>query len=141
MLAQFDSLCACLFAGGQYLAATGGAPTKDPNLVAQNKSQADSSLNSFTENPNNLEKLRFVLENSTSTYSQYLAASSLKQLFTTHWPKIANHEKVGIKDYLLMFLINKGVSCEQHVLKMVIILLAKVVKMSWFDHPEIQSVV
>jgi hypothetical protein len=40
-----------------------------------------------------------------------------------------------------MFLVNKGVSCEQQVLKMVIILLAKVVKMSWFDHPEIQSVV
>lgn len=40
-----------------------------------------------------------------------------------------------------MFLVNKGVSCEQQVLKMVIILLVKVVKMSWFDHPEIQSVV
>jgi exportin-7 len=109
--------------------------------MAQNKNQANNSLNSFTENPNNLEKLRFVLENSTSTYSQYLAASSLKQLFTTHWSKIANPEKVGIRNYLLMFLVNKGVSCEQQVLKMVIILLAKVVKMSWFDHPEIQSVI
>jgi exportin-7 len=121
--------------------ATGGTPSKDRNLIATNKSQANSSLNIFTEDTQNLEKLRFVLENSTSAYSQYLAASSLKQLFTTHWSKIAANEKVGIKDYLLNFLVNKGVNSEQQVLKMVIILLAKVVKMSWFDHPEIQSIV
>lgn len=82
-----------------------------------------------------------MLENSNSVYSQYLAASSLKQLFTTHWSKIIASEKVGIKDYLLNFLVNKGVSSEQQVLKMVIILLAKVVKMSWFDHPELQGIV
>jgi hypothetical protein len=41
----------------------------------------------------------------------------------------------------LNFLVNKGVSSDAQVLKMVIILLAKVVKMSWFDNPEIQSIV
>ena len=62
-------------------------------------------------------------------------------MFTTHWLKIPVEEKVGIKDYLLNFLANKGINCEQQVLKMVIILIAKVIKMSWFDHPELQSIV
>jgi hypothetical protein len=137
MLSQFDSLCECLYGSGQYFPASQGAPTKDRNIIATNKSQANLALNVFTENPQNLEKLRFVLENSNSVYSQYLAASSLKQLFTTHWSKIPSQEKVGIKDYLLNFLVNKGVNSDQQVLKMVIILLAKVVKMSWFDHPEL----
>ena len=48
---------------------------------------------------------------------------------------------MGIKDFLINFLVQKGAVLDQQVQKMMIMLLAKVTKMSWFDNPEIQSVV
>ena len=65
----------------------------------------------------------------------------MKQIFSTHWAKIPVQEKVSIKDYLLNFLAQKGLSCDDAVRNMIIIVLAKIAKMSWFDHPELQSVV
>ncbi len=39
------------------------------------------------------------------------------------------------------FLVNHAMKCERQVMKMMIILLAKITKLSWFDHPELQTVV
>lgn len=50
-------------------------------------------------------------------------------------------EKVSIKDYLLNFLATRSLNCDEQVRNMIIIVLAKIAKMSWFDHPELQSVV
>jgi|LauGreDrversion4_2_1035121.scaffolds.fasta_scaffold351278_1 hypothetical protein len=44
---------------------------------------------------------------------------------------------MAVKDYLLNFFATKGPTADKQVLKMVISLFAKVIKMSWFDHPEI----
>jgi hypothetical protein len=65
----------------------------------------------------------------------------LKGLFTKSWLSIPTQEKLAIKDYILNVLATKGVQFNQQVLKMIITLLAKVVKMSWFDHPELQGIV
>jgi hypothetical protein len=54
-----------------------------------------------------------------------------------HWQVIPPQEKIAIKDYILNFLASKGPQLNTQVLNMIIILLAKVVKMSWFDHPEL----
>ena len=64
-----------------------------------------------------------------------MAASALKRLFTTYWTKIATEEKLSIKDFLINFMAQNEKNHDQQVIKMVIILLAKVTKMSWFDHP------
>ena len=47
------------------------------------------------------------------------------------------NEKLGIKDFVINFLLAKEANLDQQVAKMVMILLAKITKMSWFDHPEI----
>ena len=64
-----------------------------------------------------------------------MAASALKRLFTTYWSKIPVEEKLSIKDFLINFMVQNEKNHDQQVIKMVIILLAKVTKMSWFDHP------
>ena len=74
-------------------------------------------------------------------YAQYLSASALKNLLGDNWLKIPLEEKVAIKDYLLNFLANKALKCNRQVMRMMIILLAKISKLSWFDHPELQNVV
>ena len=61
----------------------------------------------------------------------------MKEIFVEHWLKIDVSEKLQIKDYLIQFLAQKGPNCEKEVLRMIIILIAKVTKMSWFDHPEL----
>ena len=50
-------------------------------------------------------------------------------------------EKVAIKDYLLSYLVNKGMKVDKQVVNMIILLLSKISKLSWFDHPELQTVV
>ena len=85
----------------------------------------------------NIPLLRYFLETSGSKYVQFVAASALKSLFVKHWSRIPLSEKKGIKDYMLNFLMVKGPTCDNQVLKMAILNLVKVVKMSWFDHPEL----
>jgi hypothetical protein len=61
----------------------------------------------------------------------------MKQIFIDHWLGIDIQEKISIKDYLLNFLASKGPTADKSVLKMIISLLSKIVKMSWFDHPAV----
>ena len=98
---------------------------------------ADSELKKFTEDISNLGALKFYLENSTSRYVQFVSASALKQLFTEHYSSLPVTEKLSIKDFLINFLVQKESSLDHQVTKMIVVLLAKVTKMSWFDHPEI----
>lgn len=48
---------------------------------------------------------------------------------------------MAIKDYLLNFLAGKAFVVDKEVMKMMIILLAKICKLSWFDNPELQTMV
>jgi hypothetical protein len=70
-----------------------------------------------------------------------LAASALKNLLGDNWLKIPIQEKMVIKDYLLGFLANKALGCDKQVMRMMILLLARICKLSWFDHPELQTVI
>jgi hypothetical protein len=48
---------------------------------------------------------------------------------------------VAIKDYLMFYLKNKSLNSDKNVMKMMILLLAKICKLSWFDHPELKNTV
>ena len=136
--AHFEALCETLYG-------------PDPNQAANfqqrrqpshdERQRADQELKNFTEDVSNLGALKLYLEKSTSKFVQFVAASALKQLFTQNWCKIPTAEKLSIKDFIIDFMVRKESSLDQQVIKMVIILLAKITKMSWFDHPEIQGVV
>lgn len=89
-------------------------------------------------------KLKFIIESSANPYAQYLAASAVKILLTDHWLKIPGEEKVAIKNYLLNYLMNPNIvqnqSPEQRqVVKMMMLLLAKIAKLAWFDDPDIKN--
>ena len=81
------------------------------------------------------------MELSTNKYVQFLSATSLKNLLGEHWTKIPLNEKMAIKDYLLNFLASKAFIVDKEVMKMMIVLLAKICKLSWFDNPELQTMV
>ena len=125
-LQVFEGYCNTLYAAG-------GAQRSTPAQIKD----ADENLKKFTENIQNIQLLRYFMENSNSKYVKYLSASAMKQLFSTHWTKIPLEEKIAIKDYMLQQLRDQGPSMDQEVLKMIIGLLAKIVKLTWFDHPEL----
>ena len=70
-----------------------------------------------------------------------MSASALKNLLGDNWNKIPVNEKLAIKEYLLNFLANKALQVDKQVMRMMILLLAKICKLSWFDHPELQTMI
>ena len=52
-----------------------------------------------------------------------------------------DHSEVYPKEYLLNFLANKALQVDKQVMRMMILLLAKICKLSWFDHPELQTMI
>lgn len=93
-------------------------------------------MKKICDNIENIPLLKVILDTSTLSSAQYLAASALKNLLGENWLKIPVQEKVNIKDYLLNFLANKGMA-DKSVTNMIILLLSKISKLSWFDHPEL----
>lgn len=88
-----------------------------------------------------MPNLKRFLENSQNNYTQYLCASAIKTLLTDYWLKIQMNEKIAIKKYLVNYLMQTEVVIRQdkQVVKMMMLLLAKIAKLAWFDDPEIKN--
>ena len=72
--------------------------------------------------------------------AQFFAAIALKNMLGDHWTKMSSEKRVDLRKYALKFLETHGPSLKRQVLNAVIMLLVKVVKISWFDdksHKEI----
>ena len=89
----------------------------------------------------NLPRLKYFIENSANQYAKFLAASALKQLLTDHWHNIQLEEKSAIRRYLLSYLMSESavLTHDKQVVKMMMLLLARITKMGWFDDPEIKN--
>jgi hypothetical protein len=70
-----------------------------------------------------------------------MGASAMKTLLSERWVKIPMNEKVAIKQYLVSYLSNTEVVIHQdkQVVRMMILLLAKIAKLAWFDDAEIKN--
>ena len=89
--------------------------------------------------------LFYFFESSNSTYVKFLAAAGIKELLTTNLnkipPRIPVEKLITFKDYLMTFIRERATQSDKAVVKMVITLLSKLVKLSWFDQPALKSVV
>lgn len=63
------------------------------------------------------------------------SAIQLKNVITDNWNKVPIEERVKLKSDLISYLIEKGPNYGKDVLNVIIVLLTRVVKLSWFDHP------
>ena len=87
-----------------------------------------------------MAKLKFFIENSSNQYVSFLGASAIKTLLSDCWLKIPMAEKVAIKEYLVNYLKSDMVlKQEKQVVKMMILLLAKIAKLAWLDDPDIKN--
>ena len=70
-----------------------------------------------------------------------MAATSIKNLLTDNWTKISAEEKISIKDYCLQFLATKAVQSDKNIMRMMLLLIARICKMSWLDNLELKNIV
>eukprot|EP00347_Sterkiella_histriomuscorum_P015544 403356631 len=105
---------------------------------AKAKQQADQQLKQYTSSIERVPMLQKFLTFSSIDYVQYLSASSLKNLLTENWDKISFDSKFNIKFYILNYLCGKALQQDRQVLNMMMALLAKILRLSWFDLPDMQ---
>jgi len=77
------------------------------------RSDANAKLEAFNNDPSNLARLKFFIESSQNINVQYLGASAIKTLLTDHWTRISMSEKVGVKNYLIAYLLNNDLVTRQ----------------------------
>ena len=88
-----------------------------------------------------MAKLKYFVESSQNKYCQYLAASAMKRVLEENWRHVSPEEKVAVRKYLTDYLLNANIVLNQdkQVVKMMILLLAKIAKLGWFDDPDIKT--
>lgn len=107
----------------------------------QDLNKANSALAEITSKLDNFDLIKFFLLNSTSNTAISFAALSLKNMFTDNWKKINTENRVHLREEILSYLAEKGPSLPKDALNPVIILMTRVVKLSWFDHQSHQDLV
>ena len=110
-----------------------------PSTDSYNK--ANEKLNAFVSEIENWDKLISCLETSKDSNALFFSAISLKNLFADNWTKVQSEKRIELRKYCLKFLETRGPDCKREVLNAVIMLLVKVVKMSWFDHDSHKNIV
>lgn len=107
----------------------------------QTHKEASQKLEAYNNNVQNLPKLKHFIENSSNQYAKFLAASALKQILSEYWLKIPLEEKTAIRRYLLNYLMSEAtvLSHEKQVVKMMMLLLARITKLGWFDDADIKN--
>jgi len=85
-------------------------------------------------------KFKVFLEMSHNKYAQFLSACALKQALEDNWSKVPYFMKVKLTEYLVLTFQNQIVLVrDPQVVSMMTLILAKLVKLSWFDEcPEQQ---
>lgn len=108
------------------------------NQTSQSKGQtqqdANIQLEAFNKDPANFSKFKAFLSISGNKYAQYLSACALKNCLEECWKQIPYSLKVQLTEYLLNCFNEQIVLVtDSSVVNMQIVLLAKLLKLSWFD--------
>ena len=89
------------------------------------RSEAERQLSVFGTNPEMIDQSRFILERSQSPYAQHLAATSLTKIFTAHWGRFSNQQRLEIRNNVLSFLASQGPSLQNFVVVALVNLLCR----------------
>lgn len=67
----------------------------------------------------------------------------MKSLLAENWRQISPEEKVGVRQYCCEYLANPQIvlTRDKSVVRMMMLLLAKITKLGWFDDPQIKNAI
>lgn len=140
-MVAYEHMCAMLY--GQPSPHNLPGMVSEPLMIVKTQQEASSKLEAFNADTNNIGKLKYFLENSQSTGCQYLSASAMKTMLGDHWRTITPEQKMAIRKYCVDYLRSESLvlSRANYVVRMMILLLAKIVKLGWFDDPEVRNAI
>ena len=88
-----------------------------------------------------VDKLKFILEITTSPQAQYFSALCIKSIFISHWNKIDIKVKAAFKNFLLSYLANKAGSFSLITVKAIVQCLTIIIKLAWFNDEMFQKTI
>lgn len=100
----------------------------DPSV----RNEAEKALVLFSNSLDCLQKCQFLLERGTSSYSQLLAASTIKKLITRGSTSLTLDNRVDIRNYLLNYFATRS-KLVPFVVQALSQLLVKLTKYGWFE--------
>ncbi|EDQ87045.1 uncharacterized protein MONBRDRAFT_27806 [Monosiga brevicollis MX1] len=119
-LTEFERICHVFYEG-----------TTD----AQERQQAQQILMSFDERPNALEQARTILEQSSQSYAQFIAASAITASVTKTMSPLTPADRLQLRSFLYEYLLTKP-SVDQFIITEVTKCIARLTKVSWCDADE-----
>lgn len=78
-------------------------------------------------------KCTWILDNSSNPYAQKFATWTLTKVVTANWSSVASTERVQLRNYVLQYLVDRGVAMPHFVRLELNTLLCRVTKLGWND--------
>ncbi|CAO2822375.1 unnamed protein product [Amaranthus hypochondriacus] len=103
------------------------------------RAYAENSLRHFSQDPEFVPHLEYVLENAKNSYAIFFASSSLLKHVTEN--RLSLQLRLQIRNHVLYYLDSKSANLEHFVLSSLIQLVCRVTKFSWFDDVKFQELV
>ena len=124
-LAQVEALCHALYAG-----------TSQPQ-----RAEAQQSLMTLQSSVDFIPQCQFILDNSSQSYAQLLASTSLEVLVTQFWNNFTVEQKLDIRNYILNHLATHAHVMVEYVADALCKLECRITKLGWFDCSEHREII
>ncbi|KAH9557462.1 hypothetical protein CY35_07G085500 [Sphagnum magellanicum] len=106
---------------------------------AAERAHAETTLACFSQNSEYISQCQYILENSSSPYTQFLASSSLVKQVTDH--TLSLQLRLDIRNYVVGYLASKGQELQPFVATSLIQLLCRITKLGWYDDDQFRDIV
>jgi exportin-7 len=124
-LQQVEALCHHLFEG----------------TSAVQRAEAQQSLLVLQSSLEYIPQCQFILDNSTQTYAQLIASTSLEALVTQFWNNFSAEQKLEIRNYVLNYLAVHAPTLGEFNLGSLAKLTCRITKLGWFDSTEHREII
>jgi len=106
---------------------------------AAERAHAETTLACFSLNTEYISQCQYILDNSSSPYTQFLASSSLVKQVTEH--TLSLQLRLDIRNYVLGYLASKGHELQPFVTTSLIQLLCRITKLGWYEDDQFRDIV
>mmetsp|Transcript_23338 Transcript_23338/g.78457 ORF Transcript_23338/g.78457 Transcript_23338/m.78457 type:complete len:1080 (-) Transcript_23338:139-3378(-) len=106
----------------------------------EERTQAEYSLVQLSQSADYIPQCQYVLDNSSQSYAQLVAANALRRLVTQNWNNSTAQQRLDMRNWVLNYLATNGPKVEGFVSSSLVQLLCRMTKMGWFDEPVHQGI-
>ncbi|CAK9199269.1 unnamed protein product [Sphagnum troendelagicum] len=106
---------------------------------SEERALVETTLACFSLNTEYISQCQYILDNSSSPYTQFLASSSLVKQVTEH--ALSLQLRLDIRSYVVGYLASKGQELQPFVTTSLIQLLCRITKLGWYEDDQFRDIV